>query len=38
MVDGVEVANEQLEPSYSEDEPNGEGCGYRSIGSIEVTL
>ncbi len=38
LVDGIEVANEPLEPTYSEDEPNGEGCGFRSIGNIEVAL
>lgn len=37
-LDGVEVGSGEATPSYDIDEPNGEGCGERSTGSVTVTL
>ena len=37
-LDGVEVSSETLTPDYREDEPNGEGCGVRSFGTVTVAF
>lgn len=34
LLDGEEVASQSFEPEYAVDEPNGRGCGERSIGSV----
>ena len=37
-VDGVEVAAQTLAPSYTEDEPNGSGCGVRLLATETISL
>ena len=36
--DGVEVFSATVSPTYVEDEPNGEGCGFRSYGVATVDV
>ena len=40
QVEVVDAWAEQvsLAPTYTEDEPNGEGCGYRSSGQEQIAL
>lgn len=37
-VDGAELLVEEVVPTYTEDEPNGEGCGVRRSGTATVAL
>lgn len=34
--DGAPVAEETFTPVYTQDEPNGEGCGVRSLAEVEL--
>jgi len=36
--DGREVLRKSVTPSYTESEPNGEGCGVRREGEVVVTI
>ncbi len=38
FLDGVELLNETITPTYTESEPNGAGCGFVQFGTAELTL
>jgi hypothetical protein len=38
LYDGVTLADETVEPTYEQDEPNGEGCGVRTHAHIDLPL
>lgn len=37
-LDGAEIASESFSPSYTVDEPNGEGCGERRSGIVMMSV